>query len=174
MDAHNEPDAAALMEYSDAVNYCIWRGGRLPTNDEWEVAARGGDGRIYPWGNFWDSRRIAPFWFKKYNKMYWVFSRVGKIPEGRSPFGLYDMAGSAPEFVQSSSENPVKRGGPWADDLGGPWGNDTSHPEEFTTYKIHTRPWPHGPNEVLGGARCAYDHVPIRGEKSQSGQRQGR
>jgi len=149
--AHRHPHDVAVLDYGEAVNYCEWRGGRLPTNDEWEVAARGADGRIYPWGNQWDASKIAPTTLKFDSAGLYVAIPVGSVPAGRSPFGLYDMAGSAPEFVRSSAAQPITRGAP----RGLLW-SDPTHPEEFVTYRMHVGLGLHEGTEVVGGVRCAY------------------
>jgi formylglycine-generating enzyme required for sulfatase activity len=118
-----------FVSWENARAYCQWRGMDLPTEAQWEKAARSDDARLYPWGD-----NIHPD-YANYNDYVGDTVEVGSYEAGKSPYGAYDMAGNAWEWVADwysetyyldgptnnpagpeSSEYKVLRGGSWHDD----------------------------------------------------------
>ncbi|MBT4044058.1 MAG: SUMF1/EgtB/PvdO family nonheme iron enzyme [Rhodospirillaceae bacterium] len=121
--AGREDHPVVLVSYHDAVAYAAWltRQGkgdwRLPRELEWEKAARGSDGRYFPWGNKFDARRLNSHDAGPFDTL-----PVGTFADGNSPFGLTDPAGQVFEWTASPAKNSktnksryLVKGGSWDD-----------------------------------------------------------
>jgi formylglycine-generating enzyme required for sulfatase activity len=111
------------VDYDQAAAFCRWAGKRLPTEEEWEYAARGTDGRAWPWGDEPASNQLCWELGSSGSKAPKT-CEVGSFPRGDSPFGLHDMAGNVWEWTSSGYSTDyskarddaakVYRGGSWS------------------------------------------------------------
>jgi formylglycine-generating enzyme required for sulfatase activity len=131
-------DPVRCVTWYEAEAYAKWRGGHLPSEAEWEYAARGPDSRMYPWGNDWDAARC--------NVLASTGPKpVGSYPNGTSWVGAHDMAGNAMEWVQDWMGEDYYKTSPASDPAGPATG----------TQKIEKGGW-WGSNIFV--ARSAYRH----------------
>ena len=131
-DSQFEDYPVVNVSWDDAKLFCEWSGKRLPTEAEWEKAARGTGGQNYPWGYEFDQSRVNN------NQVVGDTTRVGSYPNGASSYGVMDMAGNVGEWVAdwydasyyrvSPERNPtgpasgnhhVQRGGSFGSNAGG-------------------------------------------------------
>ncbi|MBN1759933.1 MAG: SUMF1/EgtB/PvdO family nonheme iron enzyme [Chitinispirillaceae bacterium] len=163
------------LSWSDADTFCKWSGGHLPTEAQWEKAARGGDMRLYPWGNGFYFRQSPPDYFLANYIAGYISADdsgysddgarntapVGNYASGVSPCGLYDLAGNVNEwcsdwygsYLPSDTINPKGR------QLGLGYvyrgGSFKNYPEELmATYRFRMEPA--GRKDDLG-CRCVYE-----------------
>jgi len=143
------------ISWVQAQEYCKWAERRLPTEAEWEKAARGTDSRIYPWGDTLPETELSNFGHQ-FNETV----PVGMYPKGASPYGVLDMAGNAWEWVadgyqsdfysRAPEENPISdspvnrrvlRGGNWDSNADG--------------IRVTNRFWAFPGRNDIDGFRCA-------------------
>jgi toxoflavin biosynthesis protein ToxD len=159
------PPGAALepvagVTWQEASDYCKWLSGklgaavRLPTEAEWELAARGPQGLKYPWGNEWDERAAAS------TESGGRVRAVKSFPAGRSPFGAYDMAGNVWEWVEDEATDeegrPKSEGGARLRVIRGGAATETRAFVSATArYEVR---------EDKGSARLGFRYVVVRGD----------
>ncbi|NUQ78125.1 MAG: SUMF1/EgtB/PvdO family nonheme iron enzyme [Polyangiaceae bacterium] len=166
----DRPDMpVVLVSWNDASAFCAFAGGRLPTEAEWERAAKGATGRRYPWGQVYNP------WLANHGRLTWdsldpsdgflEMAPVGSFPDGRTPDGIVDLAGNVDEWVRDyyadehprvSATNPlgpdsgnerVVKGGSYASAR--PWLRGASRSRDAPGVRLPNR-----------GFRCVRPHTP--------------
>jgi iron(II)-dependent oxidoreductase len=110
------------VSLEDARAYAKWAGKRLPHEWEWQYAAQGTDGRLYPWGNQWDSGAVP---VPEKGRTLRAPDDINAHPRGASPFGVEDLTGNVwqwtDEFVDDHTRAAILRGGSYYQPQGSRW-----------------------------------------------------
>jgi len=147
-----EDHPVVYVDLDDARAYAAWAGKRLPTEAEWQFAAQGSDGRKWPWGPEFDRTRCNPGQ---------ATMPVRSLPEGRSPYGLYQMSGNVWEWTESERDDGhtrfvMIRGGSYFDAKGSAW-YIRGGPQPCTSHVKFIRMWPGLDRCATVGFRCVVD-----------------
>jgi hypothetical protein len=131
----------------EARAFCAWRGGRLPGGDEWEIAARGTDQRLYPWGNRFDEARLpSPRVMHAGPDLDIVYYVRTDDPASVSPFGVSEMSGHPDEFALGAQDAQLR---------GAARSETEAEPIDYAAVRRVT-----APPGTVAAFRCVYDQKP--------------
>ena len=159
MSIHGDVPVSAIL-WKSAKGYCEWVGKRLPTEAEWEKAARGTDGRLYPWGNDLPTDELAVFGVRP---QHWggprSFSRVDSHAKGASPYGAHHMAGNVFEWVNDIYMDQYYEETPLRNPQGPPRGTMNRHGKKLDSYIVRGGSAKSNPIVLKAAFRAGWSHI---------------